>query len=509
MATNKKIHLQFVNQETGKPLLTRTFNPAQLKFWNSKKPFVVLNGGFGSGKTEPLILKMILSAMEHPDNYILAGRKTYQEIYDVLLKDFLDLCPQYFIKTFKKSPHPSIELHCPNSDKTSTIIFRNLDKLAEAEIKGLNLGEIFIDQAEDIPEDVFQALTFRLRRQGCPHKVWMTVNPALNWIYQRAKVEHDDRWDVIEASSIENYHNLPESTVKMYESYKETDPAYYRQYVLGVWDESLMSENTVFAREHIDKITRTVKDPIRTYEGLLIYKKYIPEHIYQMGIDCAEGLEGRDRASIHIVDLSTLEVVAHWAGRLPPDVVAEKAVVFADLYSKSRFGLDACKIVPEMNAMGLALLNKLRDLGYERLYQRETLDKKTGAVSLQLGWRTTAQTKPLLVSNFRHLLRNFEPKLYDKETAKELRAFVYSDQARLKGMGAQTGFHDDRVISLLLAYWEKKKRGVGTVIKTSRETEQLVPKSEIEPSLQIIRGKLQWNIPILKVDNLHKKWTMT
>ena len=501
--------IQFVDQKTGKAVFERTFNPSQLTFWNSSKQFVVLNGGYGSGKTEPLILKTISDAMQYPDNYILMGRKTYQEIYDVLIKDFMDICPPQFIKSYRKSPHPSVELYCPNTDKTSTIIFRNQDKLAETEIKGLNLGGISIDQAEDIPEAVFQALTFRLRRQNTPHKVYMTLNPALNWIYQRAKKDNDPRWDVIEAPSTENYHNLPSSTVEMYESYKETDPAYYKQYVLGVWDESLLAENLVFAREHIQKLNKTEEAPKRTYEGLRIYRNFDPEHRYQMGIDCAEGVAGGDRASITIADLSSLEVVAQWDGRLPPDVVAEKAVVFADLYSKNRYN-NTCIINPEMNSIGFALIQKLKELGWERYYQREEFDKKSNLKSKKIGWRTTPQTKPLMVSNFRHLIRNFPVRIHDKEILDEFKSFIYSDEARLKGMGAQTGYHDDRVISTLLAFWEKTRRSKDA--KIIRVQQNTIPVLECVPSVRVINGKVKVSsikgATLIGEETRSKSWTI-
>lgn len=495
---------KFFDPTTGEAVFERIFTEAQIEFFNSTERFVVLNGGFGSGKTEPLVLKAIIDAIMIPDNYILMGRKTYQEIYDVLWKDFLTLCPEHFIKGIRKSPHPSVELFCQNSKKTSTIIFRNLDKMAEAEIKGLNLGEVMIDQAEDTPENVFQGLTFRLRRKGCPHRILMTVNPALNWIYQRAKVDNNKDWRVIEAPSTQNYINLPASTVELYESYKESDPAYYKQYVLGVWDESLLAENTVFAREHIERLEKYIKQPRRMLEDLMVFIEPIKGHRYQMGIDCAEGVISGDNASVKIVDLDTLEEVAAWAGKLPPEVVAEKAVFWAEHYSEDKAGPRRCKIVPEMNAMGLALLNKLRDLGWERIYQREDLDRKTGKVSMKLGFRTTMQSKPLLISNFRHLCRHFEPKIFDKDTIEEMKSFVYTTESRKLGSGAQEGFHDDRIVATLLAFWEKQKRGKGTVIKAKERFQQL-PVDELQPAIIIKNGRAQCISPLVEVERT-KHW---
>ncbi len=488
--------IKFVNQDTGDTSLERVLNPSQEKFWNSDKKFIVLNGGFRSGKTEIVLLKTLYDAVSQDNNYILMGRKTYQEIYDVLLKDFLDLCPPNLIKDYKKSPHPTIVLYTLNG-KTSTLIFRNLDKLAEAEIKGLNLGQIVIDQAEDIEEGIFRALTFRLSRKGIAHRVYLTSNPALNWLFRKVKQETDHDWELIEVSARENYKNLPRETVELYESFKESDPTYYKQYVEGIWDESLLADNTAFSRDLIEKMRP--EQPIKFLDGLAIFKEPIKGHCYQIGGDPSEGVAGGDDAAVCISDMDTLEEVASFAGKIPPEELAERCVYWAKHYSSYPLAM----IIPEMNAMGLAFLNKLKELGWQRIYQREEYDKKSGRLLEKLGWRTTVQTKPLLISNFRHLLRNFPLKIRSKETIEQFKTFIFTDEAKKKGAGAQSGFHDDRVMATLLAFWEKKRRPGGFIKKI--EELNILNTQEIVPSLEVVNGKLQWKGLEIK----QNKWTIS
>src|SRR3990167_7208128 len=99
-----------------------------------------------------------------------------------------------------------------------------------------------------------------------------------------------------------------------------------------------------------------VQKPIEVREELEIFVKYNPEHRYQMGVDSAEGSEKGDEASITIADLTTLEEVASWSGRVPPDVTAEYAMKFARWYQNDK---NKCVIVPEINSIGLATLNVL------------------------------------------------------------------------------------------------------------------------------------------------------
>src|SRR3990167_8893134 len=137
-------------------------NPSQEKFWNSKRKFVLFSGGYGCGKSLMLTLKAINHALTYPNNYILMGRRTYPELRDTLLKEFFTICPDALIKDYLKA-EGRIIFH-----NKSEIVFRHLDTMAASEIRSMNLGSAFIDQAADIGKDVIDGLRGRLRREGIP-----------------------------------------------------------------------------------------------------------------------------------------------------------------------------------------------------------------------------------------------------------------------------------------------------------------------------------------------------
>ena len=116
----------------------------------------------------------------------------------------------------------------------------------------MNLGGIGIDQAEDIPEGIYMALKGRLRRENANHKVYMTSNPALSWLYRVYKQEGHTNHRLIEASTLENEANLPKSYIENLRTYP---PLLYKQFVLGIWDESMFSENSVYAPEFLDQLS--------------------------------------------------------------------------------------------------------------------------------------------------------------------------------------------------------------------------------------------------------------
>lgn len=473
------MEIEWVNNDTGEVLNHWELNPSQERFWNSKKKFVLFSGGYGCGKSLMLTLKAIQHALEYPNNYILMGRRTYPELRDTLLKEFFSICPDPLIKDYLKAEGRVIFYN------KSEIVFRHLDTIAASEIRSMNLGSAFVDQAEDIEKEVIDGLRGRLRRDGIPdeaRQIFLTCNPALTWLFAEFKQNPQPEYEVIEASTLENEKNLPSAYVQDLLKYPE---AYRKQYVYGIWDENLLSDRVVFAREYIEKMFLSVMQPIKNYEGLEIFKEFQKGHRYQMGIDASEGIveagvaqerQKSDESVITIVDMTTEEEVASWSGRLPPDIVAEKAIDFAHLYAEKGKPL---LIIPEMNSIGLALVNRLNrePSDYMRIYRREEFDKKTGLRSEKEGWRTTRQTKPLMVSRFQELLRLRSPKVRSRKTYEQFKTFVYTDDVKRMGMGGEKGFHDDRVISLLLAFWEKGPVIPGSVTRATQERGDIIIKN--------------------------------
>lgn len=453
-----------------------------------------------SGKSMVMLLKVIVDAISQDDNYILVGRNTYQEIHDVLIKDFFQLCHKSWVVSYKKTPHPTVVLRTANGG-TSEIIFRNLDKVAKSELLGLNLGGFAIDQAEDVEEEIVLTLKGRLRRKGINHKGYMTSNPRLTWLYRVFKQEKPENHRLIEVSTMENKNNLPESYLKTLEQFPES---WYRQYVLGIWDESLLSDNIVFAREHIERLSQDQPHPFEMREGLRIYHPYQEGHTYKIGVDMAEGgssteeslrKERKDSAVIVVWDHTDDREVATWSGRVSPRITAEKALWVASLYGNP-------EIIPEMNSMGISFIEKMTDEGYTNLYRREEFDRIRGKKMEKYGWRMTSSTKQLVISHFEELLRKRRPVIHTRETIDELKTFVYTDEAKKNGAGAQHGYHDDRVIATLLAAYSPNKVEALTVTvpNTQRDWSSL----GIKPSFEIVNGRAR---PLPNKPGRYAHWT--
>lgn len=494
----------FKNLDTNEVIQEWVLNPAQERFWKNTAKFLLFSGGYGSGKSLMLTLKAVELASKYPNNFILMGRKTYPELRDSLLKEFFNYCPSDYIKEYLKAEGRVI-FH-----NGSEIIFRHLDTVSEMEIKSMNLGAAFIDQAEEIAEEVFQGLRGRLRRNGVDDKdrrIFMTCNPALTWLYATFKQTQSPDYAVVESSTLDNAANLSEGYLKDLLAYPE---AYKRQYVYGVWDESLLSDRVVFAREHLERMRLDLREPLREQEGLQIFAEYVPGHQYQIGIDSSEGIvevgvaqakQKSDESVIFITDLTLEEEAASWSGRLPPDIVAERTIQFANWYADKK---NPILLVPEMNSIGLALVNRLnREVSdVIRIYHREEFDKRTGARQEKEGFRTTRQTKPLLASRMQELMRKRHPKIRSHATYDQFRSFVWTDVAQKQGMGAEEGFHDDRVIACLLSFWQKRP------VEEANVSSPKTPEDPLWHGATIRDGKI--HLPALALGNgKRNNWTAT
>jgi len=162
-------------------------------------------------------------------------------------------------------------------------------------------------------------------------------------------------------------------------------------------------------------------------------------HVYCVGADVAEGLGHGDYSSVHVIDATTEEVVAHWHGHIDPDLFGSDV-----LYALGHW-YNIALVAVENNNHGLTTLKALQRAGYKNIYRQRRLAHRVPQSTEMLGWRTTAQSKPLAIDELSKALRDQELFLYDKNTIAELRTFVRESNGKMHGSP-----HDDRVMSLAI-----------------------------------------------------------
>jgi hypothetical protein len=421
--------------------------PKQIEYVNAKDRHLLVSGGRGCGKTMAFIVKMYLLAQMFPGIHILLARKTRSNIEQTTLPDVFDVFPpgtyEYKVGAGK--------IHFPNG---SLITIKGLDastsgedtKKAAQDIKGMNLGAAFLDQLEEISEDVYDTLDACVRQSGMPfHQLCGTTNPANYWGYGRFKATPMSGYRLIEASMLDNKENLPEDFVA---SQMAKGESWVRKYVHGEWSPDSMTEGAVFDERSVRAMEPFVRAPIRTLDGVKIFAEPRDE-VYQIGVDPSIGTA--DPCGIKVVSCQTGEEVASYSAFVPTKVIADKVSFLSNLYSEMGKPL----VVPESTGVGQALVEELRKRDL-KLYVRESFNSRTRKKTDKYGFATTYSTKMQLIEHARELFSQGKVRVREKETVDELKVFRYDDAAKKAGAGAPDGFHDDRVMALLLALWNVK-----------------------------------------------------
>ncbi len=165
-----------------------------------------------------------------------------------------------------------------------------------------------------------------------------------------------------------------------------------------------------------------------------------------MGADTGGGKSSSDFCAASVIAADNGEQCASFHARVD-------ALDFADvLFSIARFfrGQDHFAFtIPEINAHGLAVLEKLRYLGHSNLYTRQNWDAVEQVYKAQLGWVTSVKTRPILVNRARNALADQKIAIRDPELIKEMSTFVFNDVGKEEHM---EGCHDDLLFSWMLAH---------------------------------------------------------
>lgn len=406
-----------------------------------KSDFCLNSGGFGSGKSLALYIKMVLFCLCFPGNRVLLGRKTLSDVDRAVLPDLFLLIPPSWIEYRVKDG-------VINFQNGSQIVLFGLDamqsggiadiKKAEQKLKSLNLGGYFIDQLEEVEESVFDVLNSRLRRVDVPIRQGnMTANPANYWAYDAWVANPRKGYTLYNTSMLQNPH-LPGDYISKQMAMPDD---YVKRFVLGEWSTDNLLKGTVFDKAHIQGMEKFVCPPLEVRDECEIWEQPKNGVEYRMGVDPSEGVV--DPSSISVIS-SEGKKVAKFNGKVPITALADKVKFLYYKYNRPM-------IVPERNAAGAALIREIRDL---KVYRDIRTDEKWDKPTEKLGFRMSWESKSKLINHFKSLLIGKVPKIYDKKTIEEFKVFLWNNEASQQGAGAARGFHDDDVISTLLAFWD-------------------------------------------------------
>jgi hypothetical protein len=174
---------------------------------------------------------------------------------------------------------------------------------------------------------------------------------------------------------------------------------------------------------------------------LKVFRKVEPGETYYVGADVAMGIRGGDYSVAQILD-SKKRQVGVWRGHVHPDY-------FADVLQAIGYFYNTARIAVESNNHGILTCTRLgKDMAYPDFYVETVYDKIDDKETVNLGFRMTTKTKPLIIDQLRAALRDCEIELQDRTTIDELMTYIVTDSG---AMEAEEGCHDDTVVALAIA----------------------------------------------------------
>jgi len=211
------------------------------------------------------------------------------------------------------------------------------------------------------------------------------------------------------------------------------------------------SGDTVIHPDDLGWIHANIKEPLyRTgYDrNFWIWEKYQQEASYLLVADVARG-DGQDNSVFHVIKLETLEIIAEYQGKPSLDMYANILFSAGQEYGN-------CLLVVENNGIGISILEKLINLGYQNLYYsikstHEFVEAYEGEANERAvaGFTTSSKTRPLIVAKLEEFVRNKLIRIYSSRLFHEMKTFIwYNGKPQ-----AMRSYNDDLVMSLAIACW--------------------------------------------------------
>jgi hypothetical protein len=160
---------------------------------------------------------------------------------------------------------------------------------------------------------------------------------------------------------------------------------------------------------------------------------------YIIAADCSEGVDGGDPSGAVVFDRDHCREVAWLTGVLDPEEMARALFALGQFYNW-------CWLAVEENAAGIAVLMRLTQLQYPRLYKRT--DPMDPGSPPKLGWKTDPRTRPLALGALRSMMKSRTWGVASARFLKQCTTFCRHNDG---GYRANSGCHDDDVMAGAIA----------------------------------------------------------
>lgn len=439
----------------------KVFNKPFIPYLANDKRYLIFYGGSGSGKSYYIVQRYIYKMLKHKRMNLLVVRNTGKTNRDSTFALFKQIINKWNLSKYFKINESDLRIR--SLLNTNEIIFAGLDdveKLKSITFSNGELTDIWVEEASEILESDFNQLDLRMRGKGQKKQIVISFNPIdiNHWLKKRFFDRASDDVEINHSTYLSNSH-IDDAYKGLLESYKDTDEYYYSVYCLGKWG---VLGKTVFDAKRVQERLQCVEKPIKigyftyNYDGLAItnikwvtdrngyidiYHVYNSPKITQYCIGGDTAGDGSDYFTAQVLDAKSGMQVATLRNQFDADLYAKQMYCLGKMYGDALIGI-------ESNFDSFPI-RELERLGYKNQYIREKEDTYTGAINKSYGFRTTAISRPRILSNLIEIVREHTELLNDNTTLEEMLTFVRNEKGRPE---AQQGAHDDLIMALAIAY---------------------------------------------------------
>ena len=465
--------------------LRRETNAAFLPLYFDEHRYLVLMGGGGSGKSIFAGRKVLERCVAEPGHRWLVCRKVARTLRDSCFAQLRGQLAEHFPGVQAKVSRSEMGIRFPNG---SAILFAGLDDVEK--LKSIyNITGIWIEEASELGEEDFSQLDIRLRGETRYYKqIILSFNPisVTHWLKKRFFDEPDPRARVHRSTYRDNRF-LDQEAIATLEGFREKDPYYYQVYCLGQWG---VTGRTIFNAAGVTERLAALPSPVRegffTYTEapgtaedprprikdwvwqeeaggpIQIFREPEPGRPYVIGGDTAG--DGSDWFVAQVLDNVTGAQAAVLRHRYDEDTYAKQVYCLGLYYNTALVGL-------EVNFSSYPV-KRLEELGYPAQYVRETEDSFAEGRPRSFGFRTTAVTRPVILSGLVEALREGLGGISHRPTLEEMLTFVRDERMR---PAAAPGAHDDCILALAIAWYIRPRQRMAPAAEEARRKRRWTP----------------------------------
>lgn len=200
---------------------------------NYRRRYEVYYGGAGSGKSVFIAQKLLVKAI-YRKRKVLVIRKYGTTIRDSVFQLVIDTLKKWGIYEYCKINLSTFTITLPNE---SVFLFKGLDD--SEKIKSItDITDIWCEEATELSLDEFTQLDLRLRALVEDLQIFCSFNPVskANWVYKKwfaPDAVYDKAQTFILHTTYKDNRFLPAAYIAALEDKINTNPTYYKIYVLG------------------------------------------------------------------------------------------------------------------------------------------------------------------------------------------------------------------------------------------------------------------------------------